>query len=134
MPPTAFLVDTNVLSELTRRRPDTRVTAWARTVATISLSVITLEEIEFGLAWKPNTRVQTWFETFVRQHCVIHAVSAEIAGVAGRLRGNLAVGGVARTQADMLIAATAQVERLTLVTRNVRDFAGCGIPLLDPFA
>jgi predicted nucleic acid-binding protein len=77
--------------------------------------------------------VQAWFDTFVQEHCVIHAVTAEIAAVAGRLRGALAVRGMSRTQADMLIAATAQVDRLTLVTRNVRDFGGCGIPLLDPF-
>jgi toxin FitB len=133
MPSTTFLVDTNVLSELTRPRPDVRVLAWARTVPTISLSVITLEEIEFGLAWKPNARVKAWFDTFVREYCVIHPVTAQIAGVAGRLRGALAVRGVSRTQADMLIAATAQVDGLTLVTRNVRDFGGCGVPLLDPF-
>jgi toxin FitB len=99
----------------------------------ISLSVITLEEIEFGLAWKPNARVKAWFDTLVRDYCVIHPVTAQIAGVAGRLRGTLAVRGVSRTQADMLIAATAQVDGLTLVTRNVRDFGGCGVPLLDPF-
>jgi toxin FitB len=64
---------------------------------------------------------------------VIHPVTGQIAGVAGRLRGAVAVRGVSRTQADMLIAATGQVDGMTLVTRNVRDFGGCGIPLLDPF-
>jgi toxin FitB len=119
MSSTTFLVDTNVLSELTGPRPDVRVLAWARTVPTTSLSVITLEEIEFGLAWKPNARAKAWFDTFVRDYCVIHPVTARIAGVAGRLRGALAVRHVSRTQADMLIAATAQVDGLTLVTRNV---------------
>jgi toxin FitB len=133
MPSTTFLVDTNILSELARPRPNDRVVAWARTVVKVALSVITLEEIQFGLAWKPNPRVQAWFDRFVSEHCEIYAVTAEIAAAAGRLRGGLAARGVSRTQTDMLIAATAQVERLTLVTRNVRDFAGCGIPLLDPF-
>ncbi len=94
------------------------------------MSVITLEEIQFGLAWRPNPRIQAWFETFVNDHCDVRAVTSEIATIAGRLR---AARGLPRTQADMLIAATAHVERLTLVTRNVRDFAECGIALLDPF-
>ncbi len=75
MPSTAFLVDTNILSELARPRPDDRVVAWARTVVKVSLSVITLEEIQFGLAWKPNTRVQAWFDTFLREHCEIGPAS-----------------------------------------------------------
>ena len=133
MPSTTFLVDTNLLSELARARPNARVVAWARTVAKISMSVITLEEIQFGLAWRPNPRIQAWFETFVNDHCDVRAVTSEIATIASRLRRQLAARGVPRTQADMLIAATAHVERLTLVTRNVRDFTECGIALLDPF-
>ena len=133
MASTDYLVDTNVLSELTRPRPNARVVAWARTVARVSLSVITLEEIHFGLAWRPNARIQSWFDTFLRDHCDIRPVTAEIATVAGQLRGRLAARGAARSQADVLIAATAQIERFTLVTRNVRDFAECPIALLDPF-
>lgn len=133
MASTAFLVDTNVLSELARPRPNDRVVAWAQTVVKVALSVVTLEEIQFGLAWKPNARVQAWFDTFVEEHCDLEAVTTEIAVTAGRLRGRLAARGASRSQADMLIAATAQVRQLTLVTRNVRDFAGCAIRLLDPF-
>jgi len=60
-------------------------------------------------------------------------VTKEIARRAGELRGELSRRGITRLQADMLIAATAQLHGLTLVTRNVRDFAECGVPLLNPF-
>ncbi len=51
----------------------------------------------------------------------------------GVMRGELRARGITRSQADTLIAATAQVLGLTLVTRNVRDFEGCRIDLLNPF-
>ena len=73
MPSTAFLVDTNVLSELARPRPDALVVAWAGTVARISMSVITLEEVQFGLAWRPNPRIAAWFAAFVNDQCDIRA-------------------------------------------------------------
>ena len=58
----------------------------------------------------------------------------QVARRAGQLRGELASRGSPHTQADMLIAATAQVHQLMLVTRNVRDFEGTAIGLLDPFS
>ena len=60
-------------------------------------------------------------------------VTGTIARRAGELRAAFAGRGMARSQPDMLIAATAQVHALTLVTRNVRDFDGCGIAVLNPF-
>jgi predicted nucleic acid-binding protein len=130
---TTFLCDTNILSELVRRRPDPGVDQWARTTRRIAISSITVEEIFFGLAWKPNPRVQSWFEGLVETYCDILPVTAEIAKRAGELRGERQARGETRSPADMMIAATAQVHQLTLVTRNARHFLDCGIPLLNPF-
>jgi toxin FitB len=128
-----YLVDTNVLSELARRKPHAGVQAWARSVSRVALSVVTVEEIFFGLAWKPNPRIRAWFDAFLQQHCDVHPITSEIACVGGELRGRLAGRGAVRTQADMFIAATAQAHHLTLVTRNSRDFEGCGIGVFNPF-
>lgn len=57
----------------------------------------------------------------------------EIAKRAGELRGELQARGNTRSPADMMIAATAQLHQLTLVTRNARYFVDCGIPVLNPF-
>ncbi len=128
-----FLVDTNVISELARPQPNPGVLAWVGKVKNVALSVITVEEIFFGLAWKPSARIQAWFEAFLDAYCQILQISPEIAKACGRLRGELQSKGISRSQADMFIAATAQIHQLTLVTRNVRDFEGCGIALLNPF-
>lgn len=127
------LVDTNIISELAKRTPNENVIAWARTIDQISISVITLEEIIFGLSWKPNERIQQWFDNFLTNFCAIVPVSVEIATHAGQLRGLLTQRGIQRTQADMTIAATAQVNHQTLVTRNVKDFCDCNIPVFNPF-
>lgn len=129
-----WLVDTNVLSELARPRPNPAVLRWASQVERVSISVITIEEVMFGLAWKPNKKVREWFTDFFADACDVLPITQAIAERSGIMRGELRAGGITQSQADRLIAATAFVHALTLVTRNVRDFKGCRIGLLDPFA
>ncbi len=128
-----YLCDTNVISELARPQPNVGVLAWAATVVSISLSVITVEEIFYGLAWKPQPRIRAWFASFLETRCSLLPVTPNIAKHGGQLRGEMQARGKARSQADMLIAATAHLHQLTLVTRNGRDFDDCAISLLNPF-
>lgn len=131
------LVDTNILSELMRAQPDAGVLRWLQTRQGINprltISAVTVDEVMFGLSWHPTARLLAWFDGFLLAHQVL-PITQDIARRAGELRGQLQAGGQTRTQADMLIAATAQVHALTLVTRNVRDFDGCGIGVLNPFS
>jgi len=129
-----FLIDTNILSELARPRPDPGVLAWADGQTMFGVSAITLDEIFYGLSWKPKPAFQTHLESYLAAQCTIYPVTETIARRAGELRGSFCARGITREQADMLIAATAQVHALTLVTRNTADFAGCGIPVLNPFS
>ncbi len=130
-----MLVDTNILSELARPTADPNVVAWARTVPLpLSISVVTLEEIHYGLSWRPNEPIRAWFESFLAESAEVLPITGSIARRAGELRGRFRAQGRQRTQADMLIAATAQAHQLSLATHNVRDFEGCGIPVVDPFA
>lgn len=131
------LVDTNVLSELMRAQPDSGVLAWLHGREQVNprlrMSVITVDEIMFGLSWHPTARLLSLFDAFVQRHDIL-PITFDIALRAGDLRGQFQARGQTRTQADMLIAATAQIHALTVVTRNVRDFDGCGIGVLNPFA
>lgn len=133
MPSKMFLVDTNIISELVRPAPNRGVLAWANSTTTMALSAITLEEIYYGLSWKPNPRVRSWFDGFIDNSCEVLPITTEIAMGCALLRGRLQSRGLPRSQADMLIASTAQHHQLTLVTRNVRDFDHCGIGILNPF-
>ena len=130
----SILVDTNVLGELARPRPDPRVIAWTRGLATMTLSAITVEEVFFGLSAKRSLRIERWFEDFLGSDCQVLEITQPIARHAGILRGQLGRRGSPRTQADMLIAATAALHGLTLATRNERDFEDCGVTVINPFA
>lgn len=127
------LCDTNILSELARPVPNPIVMSWVQQYQIITISVITLEEIVYGLAAKPSSRIQKWFDLFFEQYCTVLPVTVEIAQLAGQIRGQLQTQGKTRTQADMLIAATAKSYALTLATRNVRDFEGCDVLVINPF-
>jgi len=128
-----MLVDTNVVSELMRPAPDANVAAWAARQARFDLSVISLEEVLYGLGARKNARLSDWFERFIATHCDVLPVSPRIARRCAGLRAELSKKGRIRTQADLLIAATSAEHDLVLVTRNERDFSDCGIRVLNPF-
>jgi predicted nucleic acid-binding protein len=119
-----------------RPRPDVGVQQWMRQLERAGLPVVvsamTVEEIVFGLERKPHAAKQVWFDRFLSFSTVL-PVTDRIARRAGEMRALLAAQGQVREQTDMLIAATAQVHALTLVTRNVRDFDRCGVAVLNPF-
>jgi predicted nucleic acid-binding protein len=101
-----YLIDTNAISELCRTRPNKGVLAWAEDVTQFAVSVISVEEIFFGLVWHPNGRVLKWMEAFFQRHEVLPIFQNIARG--GTLRGQLTARDIIREQADMLIAATAQ--------------------------
>lgn len=131
-----YLMDTNIVSELMRPVPNATVLRWFGSIAQftqpLALSVVTVDEIVFGLARKPRKAGSAFFDEFVASSRVLE-VTETVARRGGEMRGLLATRGQVRSQPDMLIAATAQVHALTLVTRNVSDFDGCGIAVLNPF-
>ena len=124
--------DTNIISELMRPSPDSGVAAWAASQHALCISVITVDELVFGLRRRGSAQLLSWFDHFIEQVKVLE-ITSPVARRAGEMRAMLQGNGQVRTQADMMIAATAQVHGLTLVTRNTRDFDGCGVAVLNPF-
>ena len=133
MSTTIVLADANVISEFVKSTPDARVMHWLQTVQRMTISVITLEEAHFGLAWQPNTRKLALLNALVERLHAVYPITPAIAHRAGVLRGQFQAHGITRSPPDMLIAATAIEHQLVLATRNVRDFMGCGVQVINPF-
>jgi predicted nucleic acid-binding protein len=127
------LADTHVISEFVKSTPDAQVMRWLETVQRLAISAVTLEEAHFGLAWQPNARKLALFNGVLAQMHAVYAVSPSIAQRGGALRGQFQAQGITRSAPDMLIAATAIEHQLVLATRNVRDFMGCGVQVINPF-
>jgi len=133
MSATIVLADTNVISEFVRSTPDAQVMRWLQTVPLMAISAITLEEAHFGLGWQPNTRKLALLNALVERLHAVYPITLAIAQRGGALRGQFQAQGSTRSAPDMLIAATAIEHQLVLATRNVRDFLGCGVQIVNPF-
>lgn len=132
-----YLLDTNVVSELVRPRPAPKVRAWIAARDEVALSVISIEEIVFGIERAPaarRIRLSAWFDDLLGNVSRIEEITPAVARAAGELRARRTRAGRPVAQADMLIAATALVRGLTLATRNVSDFEDCGVIIFDPFS
>ena len=133
MAQTIHLVDTNVISEFVKKSPNARVMYWLQSVELLAISAVTMEEAHFGLAWHPDARKLSLFNALVGQMHAVYPITESIAQRAGMLRGQFQAQGITRSTPDMLIAATAQEHQLVIATRNLRDFLGCGVQLVNPF-
>ena len=133
MAQTIYLADTNVVSEFVKKTPNPKVMRWLKTVERLALSAITIEEANFGLAWQPNANKLKLFDALAQSMHAVYPITQSIAQRAGILRGQFQAQGIIRSAPDMLIAATAQEHQLVIATRNVRDFLGCGVQIVNPF-
>ena len=133
MSATIVLADTNVISEFVKSTPDAQVMRWLQSVQLMAISAVTLEEAHFGLAWQPNTRKLALFNALVERMHTVYPITPVIAQRGGALRGQFQAQGITSSTPDMLIAATAIEHQLVLATRNVRDFLGCGVQVVNPF-
>lgn len=135
-----YILDTNALSELRRRdRADPGLTAWVRAAveSRLFLSAVTLFEIELGALRvarrdpAQGAMLRTWIDdaVLVRFADRILPIDVAVAIRAARLHGP-----DPRPERDALIAATALVHGMTVVTRNVADFEPSGIPVLNPWS
>jgi predicted nucleic acid-binding protein len=135
----SFLLDTNIVSEL-RRGPKTPpdLVAWFddQPATSLFLSALTLGEIREGIERVRRTDgpwaalLDRWLDGLAQyyEERIIY-VDGSVAEAWGRLRARRTV-----PVMDGLLAATAQVHDLTVVTRNTRDFAGLGVRVLNPMA
>ena len=136
---TPVLLDTNVLSELVRTRPEPRVMAFVADVAEPLISMLTLHELAYGAArvadLERRERLMAWVGS-LRQRFEVRLVDvdADVADVAGRLRAAPTARGQPTDPMDALIAASALVRGATVATRNVRDFEPFGVDVVDPWA
>jgi toxin FitB len=137
-----FLLDTNVLSEFNRRgEPDRRVKQWLEAADTNSLyaSVLTFGEIRFGVELLPSserrTRLQQWLERDLPEWFEgrILTVDRSIGDRWESLRAQAQMKGRPVSIVDGLLAATAVEHGLTIVSRNVSDFAAVGLAVINPW-
>jgi toxin FitB len=137
----SFLLDTNVVSELTRRMPEQAVLDWvaARRASSLYLAVVTLGELVRGVArlrtGARRDQLRAWLTDLLTRQFEgrILAFDREAAVIWGQLLGEGDRAGRPRAVLDAQIAAIALRHDLVLVTRNVSDFEGTGVRMVNPW-
>lgn len=137
-----FLLDTNVVSEWVKPRPNPGVVEWLATEDEDRqfLSVATLAELSYGVERLPGGRkraqLQEWLETELtdRFEGRLVVIDEAVAATWGKLLANADAAGRPLGAMDGFLAATAVVHQMTLVTRNEMDFAAAGIKTCNPWS
>jgi predicted nucleic acid-binding protein len=137
-----FLLDTNIISEVVKPKPEPRVTSWMDSIDEnlLYLSVLTLSEIRKGIASLTDAsrrvKLEAWLDTelVLRFAERILLIDRPVAERWGRLAAAAAVARARLPVIDGLLAATALDQNLTLVTRNSKDVAVTGVPVFNPWS
>jgi len=136
-----FLLDTNVISELVKPRPQSNVTTWVEGVdeSLLYLSVLTFGEIRRGIAALPQSRrratLEAWLDKDLRGRFEgrILSVDQEVADRWGLLTAAARSAGIVLPVSDGLLAATALEHNLTLVTRDTGQIPSMGVAVFNPW-
>lgn len=136
-----YLLDTNVISELTRLQPEPKVVLWfqATSEELLYLSVLTIGEIRKGINSLPRSNKRALLESWLSNDLVLRFagrildVNLDIAERWGLISAQAKIAGTPLAVIDGLMAATALHHNLTLVTRNTKDVQVAGISTLNPW-
>lgn len=137
-----FLLDTNVISELVKPKPDSRVTTWVDSVdeSLLYLSVLTLGEIRKGVTVPPDAARRVALEAWLDHDLALRfaqrilPIDEATADRWGRITAKATIAKSPLPVIDGLLAATALDHDLTLVTGNTRDVAATGVSAFNPWA
>ena len=136
-----YLLDTCVISETRAKKPNPAVMEWLsrQDPNTLFMSAISVGEIKNGINLLGNTKkakeLSKWLDELVSSFgSRVLSVNTTVAECWGVSLAACSRAGTPRPAIDALIAATAKVDNLILVTRNVRDMQGLGVKLLNPFS
>lgn len=136
-----FLLDTNVVSDLRKPRPNPGLAAWISSAAeeALFLSVLSIGELRIGIAIQTDAKkraaLEAWFvsDLIPRFAGRILAFDLEVAHQWGRIEGRARLGSGKLPVVDSQLAATAVHHGLTLVTNNEGDFSRTGVSILNPW-
>ncbi len=132
-----YLLDTNVISEMTRPKADANVTHWLERLPVFLLPAVGVYEIATGI-WrlspgKKREYLEDWFSDILSAGSKILAFDLDAALACARIEIEARRRGRAIEQRDLLILATAKAQGLGIATRNVSHFRGFGVTVYDPF-
>lgn len=134
---TPYLLDTNVISETARQKPDSRVLAWVGKLPSIALSAVTVYEIASGIQRLPpgakRAFLEEWFAELLGSGCAVIPFDREAALACAALETEARHERRTIETRDLFILAIAKSRALGVVTRNVGHFRGFGVAVYDPF-
>jgi predicted nucleic acid-binding protein len=136
-----LILDTNVVSELMRQKPDLKVKQWlgAQKSIYLGLTTITIAEINSGLqrlpAGKRRTALEENFELFVSTAFTgrVFSFDEHAANCYGELAFMREQAGLHVEAVDLMIVAISKAINAKIATRNIKDFKGCGVELVNPW-
>jgi tRNA(fMet)-specific endonuclease VapC len=136
-----YLLDTCVLSEFTRRKPDQRVVNWLDSIEEekLFISVITVGEIQRGIERLPDSHRKTellvWMNSGLMNRFFDRMIAIDAASMFlwGSLTARMEAAGQPMGVMDSLIVACALQNNLIIATRNVTDFLPCGVQVINPW-
>lgn len=136
-----FLLDTCVLSELVAKEPNPKVVEFVDSLDAddVYLSVITIGEITKGIERLPKSKRKTELQAWLKEDLLIRfdgrlvSLDADVLIEWGKLTAEFELKGKTIPVIDSLIAATVLAHQFTLVTRNVDDFEGAGVEIVNPW-
>lgn len=131
-----FLLDTNVISETAKLRPNSAVMNWLASVpkSSVFLSSVTIGDLQRGAERARNhdpakaERLEAWIDALIETH---HCLSFDVE--AAKEWARMLPKATNQNAEDAMIAAIARAHRLTVVTRNLKDFTAFGVSLFNPF-